>query len=44
LQEKTKSLQADLDKRDQRIRELQMLIKTLGERLNDLTSRHFGIP
>jgi len=37
-----KSLQPELDKRDQRIRELQLLIKTLGERLNDLTSRHFG--
>jgi chromosome segregation ATPase len=41
LQEKAKTLQADLGKRDQRIRELQLLIKTLGERLNDLTSRHF---
>jgi chromosome segregation ATPase len=41
LLEKTKTLQAELGKRDQRIRELQLLIKTLGERLNDLTSRHF---
>ena len=39
LQEKTKP---ELDKKDQRIRDLQLLIKTLGERLNDLTSRHFG--
>ncbi len=31
--------QAELEKRDQRIRDLQLLIKTLGERLNDLTSR-----
>jgi len=42
LREKAKSLQPELDKKDQRIRELQALIKTLGERLNDLTSRHFG--
>jgi chromosome segregation ATPase len=41
LLEKTRTLQAELEKRNQRIRELQMLIKTLGERLNDLTSRHF---
>jgi chromosome segregation ATPase len=41
LLEKTRTLQAELGKRDQRIRELQLLIKTLGERLNDLSSRHF---
>ncbi|HVR84407.1 MAG TPA: hypothetical protein VMU54_08860 [Planctomycetota bacterium] len=41
LLEKTKTLQADLEKRDHRIRDLQLLIKTLGERLNDLTSRYF---
>ncbi len=39
FQEKVSGLQAELDKRDQRIRDLQLLIKTLGERLNDLTSR-----
>lgn len=42
LQEKAKSLQTELGKRDQRIRDLQLLIKTLGERLNDLSSRQFG--
>jgi chromosome segregation ATPase len=36
---KTAGLQTDVEKKDQRIRELQMLIKTLGERLNDLSSR-----
>jgi len=41
LSDKTKALQTDLEKRDQRIRDLQLLIKTLGERLNDLTSRHY---
>lgn len=42
LQEKATTLTGELEKRDQRIKELQLLIKTLGERLNDLTSRHFG--
>lgn len=41
LLEKSRHLQADLEKRDQRIRDLQLLVKTLGERLNDLTSRYF---
>jgi chromosome segregation ATPase len=41
LQEKAKTLQAEVEKRDQRVRDLQLLVKTLGERLNDLTSRHF---
>ena len=36
---KTAALQTDVEKKDQRIKELQMLIKTLGERLNDLSSR-----
>lgn len=36
---KEASLRGELEKRDQRIRELQLLIKTLGERLNDLTGR-----
>lgn len=40
-QEKAKTLQSELEKRDQRIRDLQLLVKTLGERLNDLSSRHF---
>jgi chromosome segregation ATPase len=38
--EKVSILQSEGDKKEQRIRELQLLIKTLGERLNDLTSRH----
>jgi chromosome segregation ATPase len=44
LTEKAKSLQADLEKRDHRIKDLQLLIKTLGERLNDLSGRHLGVP
>jgi len=42
LQDKTSTLMGEIEKRDQRIKELQLLIKTLGERLNDLTSRQFG--
>ncbi len=42
LTEKAKALQGEVEKRDQRVRDLQLLVKTLGERLNDLTSRHFG--
>jgi len=42
LQAKATSLQSELEKRDLRIKDLQLLIKTLGERLNDLTSRHYG--
>jgi chromosome segregation ATPase len=38
--ERAASLEAELGKRDQRIRELQALIKTLGERLNELAQRH----
>jgi chromosome segregation ATPase len=41
LQKQVSMLQSDLEKKDSRIRDLQLLIKTLGERLNDLTSRHF---
>jgi chromosome segregation ATPase len=41
LTEKVKTLQGEVEKRDQRVRDLQLLVKTLGERLNDLTSRHF---
>ncbi|HLY12693.1 MAG TPA: hypothetical protein VKW04_25535 [Planctomycetota bacterium] len=41
LQAKAATLQTESEKKDQRVRELQMLVKTLGERLNDLTSRHF---
>lgn len=41
LRERAANLEAELGKRDQRIRDLQLLIKTLGERLNDLTSRRF---
>jgi DNA repair exonuclease SbcCD ATPase subunit len=33
-------LQSDLGKRDQRIKDLQLLVKTLGERLNQLVDRH----
>jgi chromosome segregation ATPase len=40
FQEKASTLQAAVGKKDERIRELQLLIKTLGERLNDLSSRH----
>ena len=36
---KAAGLQADLEKRDQRIKELQLLVKTLGERLNNLADR-----
>jgi chromosome segregation ATPase len=36
---KVAGLQGDLDKRDQRIKELQLLVKTLGERLNQLADR-----
>jgi chromosome segregation ATPase len=36
---KAAGFQADVGKRDQRIKELQMLVKTLGERLNDLADR-----
>jgi len=39
-QEKAAALQAELEKRDQRVHELQALIKTLGERLNELSRRH----
>lgn len=38
--ERASALEADLARRDQRIRELQALIKTLGERLNVLAQRH----
>jgi len=40
FQEKASTLQTAVGKKDERIRELQLLIKTLGERLNDLSSRH----
>ncbi len=36
---KAAALQAEVGKRDQRIKELQMLVRTLGERLNDLADR-----
>jgi hypothetical protein len=36
---KAVGLQGELDKRDQRIKELQLLVKTLGERLNQLSDR-----
>jgi len=39
LRAKTAHLESELGKRDQRIRELGMLVKTLGERLNDLADR-----
>lgn len=38
---KATGLQSELAQRDQRIKELQLLIKTLGERLNELTRRQF---
>lgn len=38
---KAEGLQSELGQRDQRIKELQLLIKTLGERLNELTRRQF---
>jgi len=41
LQEKASTLQSDVEKKEQRVRDLQLLVKTLGERLNDLTSRRF---
>ena len=36
---KATGLQSELDKRDQRIKDLQLLVKTLGERLNQLADR-----
>jgi DNA repair exonuclease SbcCD ATPase subunit len=33
-------LQSDLEKRDQRIKDLGLLVKTLGDRLNQLADRH----
>jgi DNA repair exonuclease SbcCD ATPase subunit len=39
---KATGLQAELEKRDKRIKELQVLVKTLGERLNDLADRPHG--
>jgi len=39
FQVKAASLQSEVEKRDRRVGELQMLVKTLGERLNDLTRR-----
>ena len=44
LQSRTSDLQSELAKRDQRIRELQLLIKTLGERLNELADRRARAP
>lgn len=38
--ERASALEAELGKRDQRIRDLQALIRTLGERLNELAQRH----
>jgi hypothetical protein len=35
-------LQGELEKKEQRIRELQLLVKTLGERLNTLADRSSG--
>lgn len=35
-------LKAELDKKDQRVKELQLLVKTLGERLNELADRSGG--
>jgi chromosome segregation ATPase len=40
FQARESALRTELEQRDQRIRELQMLVKTLGERLNDLARRH----
>lgn len=34
------ALRVEVQKKDQRLRELQLLIKTLGERLNELARRH----
>lgn len=39
FQVKAAALQSEVEKRDRRVAELQMLVKTLGERLNDLTRR-----
>lgn len=35
-------LKTELEKKDQRLKELQLLVKTLGERLNDLADRSHG--
>jgi chromosome segregation ATPase len=39
---KAAGLQMELEKKDKRIKELQLLVKTLGERLNDLADRPRG--
>src|SRR6185436_4712457 len=39
---KAAAQQAELQKKDQRLKELQLLVKTLGERLNDLADRAPG--
>jgi chromosome segregation ATPase len=41
LRRQAAGLRTELEKRDQRVKELQLLVKTLGERLNDLSSRRF---